>query len=91
MKSVLMDKQKATELIQELSRVCGMDLERSSLIFMPKNAEGIESKDVQLHILTPDLNFATRHCLYALLDERKWWFKEEPGKLVILEPAKPSQ
>ncbi len=86
-----MDKQSAIELIKELSRVCGVNLEKSSIIFMPKNAEGVESKDAQLHILTPNLDFGSRHCLYALLDERKWWFKEEPDKLIILEPVKPAK
>jgi hypothetical protein len=86
-----MDREKAIELITELSRVCGMDLERSSLIFMPKNAEGIESKDVQLHISTPNLDFGSRHCLYALLNERNWWFKEEPDKIVIIEPTAPKK
>jgi hypothetical protein len=36
---------------------------------MPRKAEGVESKNAQLHILTVDLNFGTRHCLYALLDD----------------------
>lgn len=82
-----MDKEKAVELIKEMSRVCGIDLEKSSLIFMPKKAEVIESKDVQLHILTAQLNFGSRKCLYALLDERRWKFKEESDKIVIIEPA----
>jgi hypothetical protein len=80
-----MDKEKAVELIKEMSRACGIDLEKSSLIFMP-NSEGIDSRAVQLHILTPNLIFGTRNCLYALLDERKWKFKEEPDKIVIIEP-----
>jgi hypothetical protein len=81
-----LDKEQAVELIKEMSRVCGIDLERSSLIFRPKNAEGIESKDVQLHISTAELNFGSRECLYALMDERRWKFKEEPDKIVIIEP-----
>ncbi len=84
--AAVLDKEKAVELIKEMSRVCGIDLERSSLVFMPKNAEGIQSKDVQLHISTAELNFGSRECLYALMDERKWKFKEEPDKIVIIEP-----
>ncbi len=81
-----MKREQAVELIKEMSRICGIDLEKSSLLFMPKDAEGIESKDVQLHISTPNLDFGSRHCLYALLDERKWKFKEETDKIVIIEP-----
>ena len=86
-----MDRKKAVELIKEMSRVCGIDLEKSSLIFMPKNTGGIQSKDVQLHILTPNLDFGSRQCLYALLDELKWKFREEPDKIVIIEPPNQKQ
>ena len=81
-----MDKAKAVELLREMSRICGIDLEESSLIFMPKGSEGIESKNAQLHIQTARLNFGSRECLYALMDERKLKFKEEPDKIVIVEP-----
>ncbi len=53
---------------------------------MPKNAEGIESMDVQLYIAAAQLNFGSRECLYALIDERKWKFKEEPDRIVTIEP-----
>lgn len=82
-----MDREKAVELIKEMSRVCGIDLEKSSLILMPKDSEGIQSKNAQLHIQTAQLNFGSRECLYALLDERKWKFREEPDKIVIVEPS----
>jgi hypothetical protein len=81
-----MDREKAVELVKEMSQICGIDLEKSSLIWMPKGADGIQSKDVQLHIKTAELNFGSRECLYALMDERKWKFKEEPDKIVIVEP-----
>jgi hypothetical protein len=81
-----MDREKAVELVKEMSRVCGIDLEKSSLIWMPKGSDGIQSKDVQLHIQTAQLNFGSRECLYALMDERKWKFTEEPDKIVIVEP-----
>ncbi len=83
----VLDREKAVELVKEMVRVCGIDLEKSSLVFMPKNSEGIPSKDVQLHISTPGLDFGSRNCLYALMDERRWKFREEPDKIVIIEPA----
>ncbi len=81
-----MDRETALQLVKEMSRVCGIDLEKSSLIFMPKDAEGIESKDVQLHIIMADLDFGSRECLYALVDEKRWKFREENDRIVILEP-----
>jgi hypothetical protein len=84
---IFLDKEKAVELIKELSSVCSIDLEKASLVFMPKNTEGLESKDVQLHILTAKLNFESRLCLMALLDERKWKYAEEPDKIVVFEPT----
>ncbi len=81
-----MDKEKAIELIKEMSRICGIDLEKSSLIFSCRYTEGSQG-NCQLEILTTELNFGTRNCLYALLDERKWKFREEPGKIVIAESA----
>jgi hypothetical protein len=85
---IVLDREKAVELIKELSSVCSIDLENSSLIFMPKNAEGIESKDVQLHILTGRLNFENRLCIMALMDQRKWKYAEEPDKIVVFEPVR---
>ncbi len=81
-----MDREKAVELVREMSRVCGIDLEKSSLIFMPKDAAGVLPNDVQLHIEKAQLNFGSRQCLHALMDERKWKFREEPDKIIITEP-----
>ena len=78
-----MDKAKAVELIKELSSVCSIDLERTSLIFMPKNSEGIESRDAQLHILTSKLNLENRTCIMALMDKWKWKYAEESDKIVV--------
>jgi hypothetical protein len=75
-----LDKEKAAESIKEMYRVCGIDLERSSRTFMPKNAEGIESMDVQLHIAAAQLNLGSRECLNALIDEDKWKFKRSLTK-----------
>jgi hypothetical protein len=75
----------AVQLIKEMSETCGVDLEQSSLIFSCRNLDGNESKDCQLEILKANLNDGTRTCLYALMDERKWKFKEETDRIVILD------
>jgi hypothetical protein len=85
MVTLLFDRIKAVELIAEMSQVCGIDLEKSSLIFMPKPDEIGKSADVELHILKAQLDFGSRKCLYALLDERKLKFKESPDKIMITD------
>ncbi len=80
-----MDKEKAVKLVKQLSEVCGVDLNQSSLMLMPQNAEGIPSTGDQLHVKA-ELNFGSRLCLYAIMDENNLKVKETPEKFVIINP-----
>ena len=84
-----MDRDKATEIVKQMSKTCGIDLRKSSLMLMPPNAEGIPSNGDQLHVAT-ELNFGSRICLYAIMDEHKLKFKEKPEKIVIIAPLTPT-
>ncbi len=79
----LLDKEKAVELVKQMSQICGLDLTRSSLMLMPQNAEGIASTGDQLHVKT-ELDFGSRQCLNAIVDEYRLKYKETPEKVVIL-------
>ncbi len=83
-----MNRNQATELIREMSRVCGIDLEQASLIFSCKTAKETAPGECELHILTAELNEGSRTCLYALMDQRGWKFKEEADQLIVLESKK---
>ncbi len=80
-----MDREKAVDLVRKMSKVCGIDMQKSSLMLMPKDHGGIKSKGNQLHVKA-QLNFGSRLCLYAVLDEDRLKFKEKPDKIVIIEP-----
>ncbi len=80
-----MDREKAIQLVKQLSEVCGVDLAESSLMLMPQNAEGVASKGEQLHVKA-ELNFGSRTCLNAIMDEYNLKFKETPEKVIILNP-----
>jgi hypothetical protein len=77
-----LDKEKATQIIRQMSKVCGIDLRKSALMLMPPNAEGIASNGDQLHVQA-ELDFGTRVCLYAVMDEHQLKFKEKTDKIVI--------
>jgi hypothetical protein len=77
------DREKAVKLVKQMSDVCGIDLDTSSLMLMPQNAEGIPSTGGQLHVKT-ELNFGSRLCLNAIADENKLKIKETPEKIVIV-------
>jgi hypothetical protein len=77
------EREKAVKLVKQMSEVCGIDLDESSLMLMPQNAEGIPSTGGQLHVKT-ELNFGSRLCLNAIADENKLKVKETPEKVVIV-------
>ncbi|MCL2359187.1 hypothetical protein [Candidatus Bathycorpusculum sp.] len=79
------NRKKAVNLVKQMSDVCGIDLDTSSLMLMPQNAEGIPSIGEQLHIKT-ELNFGSRLCLNALADENKLQIKETPEKIILVNP-----
>jgi|GEM_PF-1480783 hypothetical protein len=79
------DRETAVKLVQQMSAVCGIDLEDSSLMLMPQNAEGIPSLGEQLHVKTA-LNFGSRLCLNALADENKLQIRETPEKVILINP-----
>ncbi len=81
-----MDREKAVRLVKQMSEVCGIDLAESSLMLMPQNSEGIASTGDQLHVKA-ELNFGSRLCLYAIMDEENLKFKETPEKVVIVNPT----
>lgn len=81
-----MDKEKVLNIVKQMSDVCGIDLAESSLMLMPQNAEGIPSSGDQLHVKA-ELNFGSRLCLYALMDEYKLKVRETPEKIVIINPT----
>ncbi len=81
-----MDREKAVKLVKQMSDVCGIDLAESSLMLMPQNAEGIPSSGDQLHVKA-ELNFGSRLCLYAIMDEENLKFKETPEKVIIINPT----
>ena len=68
-----------------MSTVCGIDLDASSLMLMPQNADGITSQGDQFHIKTA-LNFGSRLCLDALADENKFQIRETPEKVILVNP-----
>lgn len=82
----LLDREKAVKLVKQMSDVCGIDLAESSLMLMPQNAEGIPSSGDQLHVKA-ELNFGSRLCLYAIMDEENLKFKETPEKVIIINPT----
>jgi hypothetical protein len=80
-----MDREKAVKIVKQLSEVCGVDLAEASLMLMPQNAEGIPSIGEQLHVKA-ELNFGSRQCLNAIMDEYQLKFKETPEKVIIINP-----
>jgi hypothetical protein len=85
LKEKFLERETAVELIKEMSKVCGIDLEKSSLIFSCKSISEAGAEKCQLEILKAYLDVGSRTCLYALMDERGWKFKEESDKIVIIE------
>lgn len=79
-----LDRERAVKLVRQMSDVCGIDLAESSLMLMPQNAEGIASIGDQLHVKV-ELNFGSRQCLYAIMDEYHLKFKETPEKVIIID------
>jgi len=79
------DRKTAVKLVKQMSTVCGIDLDGSSLMLMPQNAEGIPSLGEQLHVKT-ELNFGSRLCLNALADENELQIRETPEKVILINP-----
>ena len=80
-----MGREKAVKLVKQVSELCGVDLAESSLMLMPQNAQGIPSVGEQLHVKA-ELNFGSRQCLNAIMDEYQLKFKEISEILIIINP-----
>jgi hypothetical protein len=81
-----LNRQKAAEIFSELSKTGIIDPKKNSIMLMSQDCGGIHSKGKQLHVKTT-LNLASRIWLQAVMDEHQLKYKEQPDKIVIIDPV----
>jgi len=79
-----MDRGKSIRFIDKMSKKCGIDASKSSLMLMLDNAEPIHPTGDQLGVKT-ELNLGDDNALNSIIDEHYLKFKVVPEKIVALD------